>query len=445
MFFKRSFFPFLISSTWLAAFLLTGAARAEADALVRESLALIEQGKAQQAFDRLAAVEKERAGDPDFDTALGIAANDTRQFTRAVFALERVMLVQPTNSYARAQLGLALFSLGDNLAARQVFEEARRDNIPPEAVRKIDNFLQAIGRNEQAARSSIKAYVEASLGKDTNINSGPANSNVAVPAFGGLVFTLAPTSVELKDDFHAVGAGVSGRYVIDPRLSLIASANGNFRSNHNNKTFDTKQLDVSGGASYRVDKDEFTAVAQIGTYQVDNTRARDQRGIQGEWTYRADPASQWSNYVQLSALRYPGQSLRDANRYVLGTAYATAFGSGLLVSGGIYLGSENVLANSVGHLGHRLIGVRGGLQQTINADVDVFASLGYERRNYGGSDPLFLITRQDRQTNMNLGLSWVPFVDWRITPQLSVLRARSNVAISDFSKQTLSITVRKDF
>ena len=445
MFFKRSSFLFLILGVWLGTFLLTDAARAEADTLVRESLALVQQGKSQQAFDRLAAVEAERAGDPDFDTALGIAANETGQFTRAVFALERVLTVQPTNSYARAQLGLALFSLGDNQAARQVLQETRLDNIPPEAVRKIDDFLQAIGRNEEAARSSIKAYVEASLGTDTNINSGPASSNVAVPAFGGLAFTLAPNSVALKDDFQAVGAGVSGRYVIDPRLSLIASAYGNFRFNRHNNTFDTKQLDISGGASYRVAKDEFTAVAQIGTYQVDNTRARDQRGVQGEWTYRADPASQWSTYAQLSTLRYPGQSVRDANRYVLGTAYATAFGSGLLASGGIYLGSENVLANSVGHLGHRLIGVRGGLQKTINADVDLFGSLGYERRNYGGSDPLFLVTRQDRQTNLSLGLSWVPFVSWRVTPQLSVLRVRSNIAISDFGKQTLSITVRKDF
>ncbi|MGQ2980338.1 MAG: surface lipoprotein assembly modifier, partial [Polaromonas sp.] len=94
--------------------LLAGPARAEADALVRESLLLVEQGKAPQAFERLAAVEPERAGDPDFDTVLGIAANETGQFTRAVFALERVLTVQPGNSRARAELGRALFSLGDN-------------------------------------------------------------------------------------------------------------------------------------------------------------------------------------------------------------------------------------------------------------------------------------------------------------------------------------------
>lgn len=180
----------LLLSACASALLLADLVHAQADALVRESLLLVEQGKAQQAFDQLAAVETERAGDPEFDTVLGIAANETGQFTRAVFALERVLTVQPGNSRARAELGRALFALRDNQAARQVLQETKREGIPPEAARKIDEFLQAIDRNEEAARSSIKAYVEAGIGMDSNINSGPSNANVAVPSLraypGGL-------------------------------------------------------------------------------------------------------------------------------------------------------------------------------------------------------------------------------------------------------------------
>lgn len=444
MFSKR--IPFsIVGPGLLAAFLLAAPAHAEVDALVRESLALIEQGKPQQAFDRLAPVETQRAGDPDFDTVLGIAANDTGQFSRAVFALERALTVQPANARARAELGRALFALKDNQAARQVLQETRRENIPADVARRIDEFLLAIDRNEEAARSSLKAYIETSIGTDSNINSGPSNANVAVPAFGGLVFTLSPTGVKLKDDFHTVGAGVSGRYVIDPRLSLIGSVSGNARFNHDYNDFDTNQIDISGGAVYRFDKHEFTAAVQIGTYSADNHRARDQRGVVGEWTYRPDDTSQWSSYLQLGTLRYPDQHIRDAERYVLGTSYAMALRSGMLVFGGGYIGVENERAKGVPHLGHRLIGLRAGLQQPINADVDLFASVGYEHRRYGGPDPLFLVTRRDRQTTLNLGLNWVPAVSWRITPQLSLLKNNSNVAISDFTKRVLSVTVRKDF
>lgn len=437
------------SAAWLIAgctsLLLAGPARAEPDALVRESLQLVEQGKAKQAFDRLAAVEPERAGDPDFDTVLGIAANETGQFTRAVFALERVLTVQPGNSRARAELGRALFSLGDNQAARQVLQETKRDGIPPEAARKIDDFLQAIERNEEAARSSIRSYVEAGVGRDSNINSGPSNANVAVPSLGGLVLTLGATSVKLKDSFYSIGAGISGRYVIDPRLSLIGGVSGNHRFNNDYNDFDTRQFDLNGGASYKVDKDEYTVAALAGTFAADNSAVRNQWGVVGEWTHRPDAANQWTSYLQLSTLRYPGQTLRDADRYVIGTSYATAFRSGLLAFGGLYAGTENERAAGVAHLGHRLAGLRAGLQQSINADVDVFANMGYEERRYGGADPLFLRTRRDRQTSLNLGLTWVPVVNWRITPQLSLLTTDSNIAISNFSKRVLSLTVRRDF
>ncbi|MBA3595445.1 MAG: DUF560 domain-containing protein [Polaromonas sp.] len=412
---------------------------------MRESLLLVEQGKAQQAFDRLAAVEPERAGDPDFDTVLGIAANETGQFTRAVFALERVLTVQPANSRARAELGRALFSLGDNQAARQVLQETKRDGIPPEAARKIDEFLQAIDRNEEAARSSIRGYLEAGIGRDSNINSGPTNANVAVPALGGLVLTLGPTSVKLKDTFYSVGAGISGRYVVDPRLSLIAGVSGGYRFNNDYNDFDTRQFDLNVGASYKVDKNEYTVAAQAGAFAADNHPVRNQWGVVGEWTHRPDAASQWTTYLQLSTLRYPGQTLRDADRYVIGTSYATAFRSGLLAFGGVYAGTENERSAGVPHLGHRLAGLRAGLQQSVNADVDVFANMGYEVRRYGGVDPLFLVTRRDQQTSLNLGLTWVPVVNWRITPQLSLLKTNSNIAISEFSKQVLSVTVRRDF
>ncbi|MEO8022414.1 porin family protein [Polaromonas sp.] len=443
MFLKRLVFSICAASA--SAFLIAPA-HAEVDALVRESLALVEQGQAQQAFDRLAAVETERAGDPDFDTVLGIAANDTGQFTRAVFALERALTVQPANARARAELGRALFALKDNQAARQVLQETKRENIPTDVARRIDDFLLAIDRNEEAARSSIKAYIETSYGSDSNINSGPSNANVAVPALGGLVFTLGPTGVKLKDDFYSVGAGISGRYVMEnPRLSLIASAAGNYRFNLDHNDFDTNQFDITAGASYRVDKDEFTAVAQVGTYAADNNPVRNQRGVVGEWTHRPDVASQWSTYLQLSTLRYPGQSLRDAERYVLGTSYATVLHSGLLVFGGGYLGVEDERASGVPHLGHRLVGLRAGLQQPLNADIDLFASVGHENRRYGGPDPLFLVTRSDRQSTLSLGLNWVPAVTWRVTPQLSLLKTSSNIAISDFTKRVLSVTVRKDF
>ena len=429
----------------MLALLFTTVAYAEIDAVVMQARSMLDKGQAQQAFDLLAPLEPPRAGDPDFDTTLGIAANETGQFTRAVFALERVLAVQPENSRARAELGRALFSVGDTRASRKVLLETRRENIPQGAADTIDQFLRAIDRTEEAARSIVRPYVEATIGHDTNINSGPGNANIAVPVFGGAIFTLTPAGVQTKDYFVSLGAGVSGRYVVDPRWSVIGNLSSNTRVHGKYNDFNTNQLDINGGASYRYEKHEFSGVAQAGTYAVKGSRARDQFGLVAEWAYRPDGFQQWSTYLQWGKLYYPNQSTRDADRTVAGTSYAYAFRSGMLVFGGAYVGREKERAAGFPQLGHKLFGLRIGAQQSIRDDLAVFGNVSYEDRKYNGQDPLFLVTRHDRQSNLNVGLNWTPAKYWRVTPQLSLSSVNSNVAISDFNRTLLSVNVRRDF
>lgn len=431
---------------FLLASLCCGIAHAEVDALVSDSLNLIRQGQSQQAFTALAAQEQSRAGDPDFDTTLGIAANETGQYTRAIFALERVLSVQPANSRARAELGRALFAVGDTKASRRVLMETRQDDIPTEAAASIDDFLQAIDRVEEAGRSSVKGFIEFGIGRDTNANSGPAITNVAVPVLGNIPLTLNPSGVETAATFATLAAGVSGRYVIDPRWSLIGTVTDNLRFNSGSASqFDTHQLDISGGAAYRVERNEYTVVAQAGTYRVDGNRLRDQAGLVGEWTYRFDNFRQVSSYIQYSRLSYPGQSLRDADRTVIGSSYAHQFRDGLLAYGGLYVGEEDQRESAFPQFGHKLWGVRLGVQKPFGDALAGFVTLGYEDRKFKGTDPIFLATRHDKQSNLNIGFTWIPAKGWRVVPQIAFTKTDSNIPISDFDKTVLSITARRDF
>ncbi len=418
---------------------------AETDALVREALAMAQSGKARQAYALLEPQETARAGDPDFDTVFGIAANEIGEYSRAIFALERVLAVQPANARARAELGRALFAVGDNKAARTVLEQTKDQGIPLKASQSIDQFLQAIDRVEADGRSSWRGHVETSIGRDSNVNSGPSDPNVAVPAFGA-VFQLNAAGVKTAATFATLGAGVQGRYVLDPRWSLIGNAAASYRSNSGSAdVFNTRQIALNGGASYRYERHEFSLVGQFDTQNVDGARARDQAGVVGEWMMRFDAFRQAGAYVQLSRLSYPLQAVRDADRRVLGASYAHQMRSGLLAYGGAYAGEEAERNRGVPHLGHTLQGLRLGVQQPLGTALAGFATLGYEQRRHGGADPLFQVTRRDRQTNVNLGLNWVPVPEWRVTPQLALMDTRSNIVIADYDRTTVSVTVRRDF
>ncbi len=436
--------PVSLCALALATLLIQNPASAEVDALVRDALALAESGNGAQAYALLEPQEVQRAGDPDFDLVFGIAANQAGQHARAILALERVTLVQPANARARAELGRAMFAVGDSASARTLLQQAKGQGAPNEAAQTIDDFLRAIDVAEADARSTVRGYVEATIGRDNNIGSGPSNANVAVPLFGGTI-TLAPNSVKQSATFGNLAAGVTGRYVIDSRWSLIGNGSVGMRANHNESTFNNNQIYVSGGAAYRVDRQEFSVVLVHEDYRLDGDKNRTQNGLVGEWVYRIDGTREAGAYVQHSRLHYPGVRIRDADRTVVGGSYAQQLGSGLLGWGGVYLGSEDERNKASPQFGHDLAGLRLGLQKTVGDDLAVFVALNFEGRRYGGPDPFFLTKRKDDQASLTLGLNWVPARSWRISPQISHVRNQSNIAINDYDRTTVSVAARMEF
>jgi outer membrane protein len=439
----------LLNASLLAtALACSGIAHAEVDALVREALALAEAGQSQQAFNMLEPHEERRAGDPDFDTVMGIAANGSAQYTRAVFALERVLAVQPGNARARAELGRALFAVGDNNGARQAINEAKASGAAPAAaVSTMNQLLQAIDRADEAARSTVRTYVDFGLGHDTNANSGPASANVAVPSFGNLVFTLNPTGVKTAASFWNASAGVSGRYVLDPRWSLIGNLNASLRKHAGSAdVFNNDSIALNAGTSYRHEQMEYSLALALDTTRSNGTRARSQAGLVGEWTYRLDNFRQLSSYLQWSRLSYPApQDARNSTRTVLGSNYAHTFRNDMVVFGGGYIGTERPHLGGIDHVGHRLWGIRTGIQQPLTESISWFASFGYEDRKFGGTDPTFLVTRSDQQSNLNVGLNWIPAKLWRVTPQIALANTSSNIVLNDFSKRVVSVTGKREF
>lgn len=103
-----------------------------ADELTDRAKTLLEQNKATEAFALLDTEENVRAGEVSYDLLLGVSALESGQNTRAVFALERVLAVEPNNARARAEIARAYLAMGDTTAARQEFESVQKQGVPPE-------------------------------------------------------------------------------------------------------------------------------------------------------------------------------------------------------------------------------------------------------------------------------------------------------------------------
>lgn len=399
------------------------------------------------AYELLLPLQAARAGEPEYDFLLGLAALDNGKASEAVFALERVLAVNPNHTQARAEIARAYFMLGERQTAKQEFESVQKMGVPAEAEPMIQKFLDAIEQLASSERTQVRGYVELALGRDTNVNSATSGSQVAVPAFGGAIFTLAPASVKQEDNFGSIGAGVSVRHPLSKELALFGGLNLNKKINDTQDQFDTGSWDGNAGIALTREKNVFSAAFQANNFYVDNTRFRDAYGVTGQWQHNYDARNQASAYLQYTELRYPGQEIRDARRYVGGVAYAHAFAGKMNPVGfaGIYLGEEREKAAGVPRLGHELIGMRLGGQITYNDKTTVFANGSVESRRYGGPEPFFLATRDDTQYDLRIGANYVPARYWTVTPLVSFTHNDSNIEINTFRRNVFSVTVRRAF
>lgn len=417
------------------------------DAVLTRAAELLNAKDAQGAYDLLKPLEGDRAGDPEFDLALGAAALDSKRPSEAVFALERVLAVNPNHALARALIARAYFELGETRTAKQEFESVKQLAPPADVTATIQRFLDAIERIDAGIGTKVTGYLEASIGHDTNVNSATGSNQVAIPAFGGALFTLSAAGVEASDDFLSVGGGVNLRHSFRRGLALVAGLDASKRVNDTQDAFDTGFWSGFAGLNFTQEANSFTVALQGQQFYVDNKRFRDAYGVTGQWQRAFDDFNSLSAYLQYTRLEYPTQNLRDADRTVAGIGYARALEGDLkpVVFVGAYAGEERERAAGVPHLGHRLWGLRLGGQLSWRSDITLFASGSVEQRDYGGPDPLFAVTRDDTQSDLRVGLNYVPARLWTVTPQISYTRNKSNVAINDFDRTVFFITLRRDF
>lgn len=430
----------------LAAVLMFTMAPARADELLQQAQQLVDSGRGSEAYSLLSLKERERSGQPEFDLLLGIAALDAGQPTRAVFALERVLAMEPGNARARAEIARAYLAIGETDRAREEFENVKRQGVPPAVAATIERFLAAVEHLEGEKRPTWKGYLEATYGIDDNVNSSMSGTGLAVPGFGGAVISLGPGLTRTGDDFITLGGGLRYRHPLGDGVSFVAGAAVSQRHNRHDSNFDLGSFDGNAGLMWTRGSDIFSLNLQNSMLVLQSDRYREATGFTGQWQRNLSDKEQLTGYLQYSELKYPAARVRDADRWVAGGAYARGFDSGLIGFAGLYLGSEREQASGFPSFGHDLWGARLGGELPLSQSVAVFGSLSFEDRRYGGPDlPLFPQTRKDGQLNILMGANFTPAKDWLLTPQLSFTRNDSNIQLNDYRRGVASVTLRRAF
>lgn len=431
---------------WLVLSLGMGTAHAD---LVSEGMARMAAGDAAGAYAVLKGEERSRAGNPEYDYALGLAAIDAGHATDAVAAFERVLAVEPQHLRARAELGRAYIVLNEHEAARRELATVSGQNVPAEVRETVDRYVTALDTGLSGGGTEINSHAKLTLGYDTNVNNSTSDSRILIPAFAGLGFgTLSPSARAQSDSFGEVLGRVSVSHGLSIDQRLIADLTASYRGNAHEDDFNQAIAGLNlGFAQATPDHGTFLITAQLQSYWIDDEAYRYAVGALGQWNYRTKGQTDLGLYLLYSHLDYPDNKAQNANRYIAGATVGQALGGTLApyLFGGVYGGLEKVTDSAFDYLSYGFIGARIGGELSLNEKLRAYANAAIEASDYREPEPLFLTERSTVRADASLGLRYTLPRGLTLGAEVAYTNADSNIVLYDYDRVVTSISISADF
>ena len=427
-----------------------------------EMRSLLEQNKAQEAY-QLGRVSPELLGDPAFDFFYGIAAIDAGHPGEGVLALERYILSFPDNGDARFQLARGYFILGEDQRARDEFEILLPGSTGNQKV-AIERYLDAIRTRESRYQPTAKAYVEAGLGVDTNINAGlSSGATPQIPGLGTLPAVSSNSiSAREQDTFLTASAGVQGTYPVSPGVSLYGAGGVDARRHlgSNNDVFDQHSLGAAGGVSYLKERNLYKAGAFLSQSWVDNQSYVLSYGLNGEWNHQLDQFNRLTLGAQLARFDYDdmniyltkdkagGPVLSQAtvrNSDFIGVsgawAHALAMPYQPVITVSANYGEERNQRNRA-DLSRDIVGARASFAMTPAQRWGVGAGIGYQESKYRDIFTTGSVNRHDTSWGLDGSVSYFYTKQFSVRAEAQIFDQSSNIGLFRYGREVVSVKAR---
>ena len=432
----------MVFSSCLLTFTSTPAA-AQSDPDVKNAMDQLNAGRAGAAYSSLKGSEADRAGNPDYDMALGLAALETGRHGEAIIAFQRVLAVQPRNARAQAELARAYAMAGDVDTARAEFETVRGDPSIPDPVRnRIDGVVRQLDTAIAGGASEITGYIDVEGGYDSNINTATDAISITLPLFAFLgPATLNGAAREQDAGFYQIQGGLSGSTPLSRQTRLFGSVLGNWRDNVDSRFVDqASAVGTVGVAHSLANGDVISLSGQAQRFWLGHNGYRTSVGGDVRYTKRLSNDRALSVSGQYFRLNYDGNPLQDAERFSGSITYADKN-----IYGGIGGGKEETRRPGADQLSYLFVNAQLGGEWSLGEKAAVIAGASVEHRNYDSRDPLFLQGRNDTQYDASLGLRY-RFTDTiSIRPRVTYTRNDSNIGLYDYDRWTASVGARLSF
>ena len=431
----------LLRIALLALSAVVAAAQAQVPALVKQAQQLLAADKAAAAYTLLAENESRYAGDIEYDYWLGVSANRSGHHTRALFALDRVLIQQPGHAAARIERATAYTQLQQNEAAALDLDYLERLSPPAAARQHISTLRNQLGFVDTAQRREQRlGYLTVEGGYDDNPGSWPND----LGPFG--------TIDEANSAYAALSAGYRQRLDLAANQSLQFSVNGLLRRYDQDDAEQFDQDFLSGAVQWSRllgGRRSISAGVDGGTLQLDGDAFYHFYGLNGELRQQLNGRTRLGVQLGFRDLQFDNEAF-DYRLSRVGASLERSLSARWSLNGDLYLEYEAARRDRVAGDAVRLGAVLGASWRlTPRHRLD--GSLTYERSEYATTvavgEALNAVAgqREDDRLLLALGWRWDIGQSWQLNSRAQYRDQSSTLDLYDFDQTVVSTALTRFF
>ena len=436
----------------------TAACAAESVPHLEEARRLFAAGQVAQAAALLEPDLLQFSGNPEYDYLLGQIWYQQGKMSDALFAFERVLIVDPDNTELRLKSVRMSIKSGNVAAAQALLAPLSTAKLNTTQKQEVEQIRTLLSSNTRSSATSVSGYLAAGAGWDDNATGGPNLTSVMVP-----VTIMAPgargkppvpkivmqptslgTSTKGGDMLGTLDAGLSVRKGWDNSTWLLGDASLHQGINHYRKDVTEGSANLNLGVVKRAGSAFIGATWLMQNYMVSNATYRKSQGVRLNWLHPVNDHANMGAYIQQLTFEYPTASTSNAVRNLFGVNYQSTMDTTQMLYG-MYAGRESAKDPTSQSLSFAIVGLNMGSQWVVNPDVSFAAGLAYEQHRHVASDTTFGVFRRDAQYAAAISADYSFAPHWHVLPRYTYTHNVSNLALYDYIRNTFSFQLKWDF
>lgn len=405
---------------------------------INELRLLYTQGQTAAVYEQLKPLEYEFAGQADYDRLFAQAALRENKPDEASWALERLVLTEPSSHSAKYLLAEAYFQLERYSSAQSQLNQIKERQPSESMANRVARLEQRIQQRTHPTQFELTTRAELALGYDSNVTSSPGTPLAAVPE-GYEEDSSVFTTLSLRQ-----------RLTYTPTESFSLFAGYRFRDSrpYSESEFVRQNLALNLGAAYQADRWRISLEPTYAKGWKDGEGEFDEKRLAINGRYTLDNNAQVLAFLSRSQIEFDQTPDNDGDFNLIGGGWAgNPLGKQLpvlLVATGNYLFTDQP-DSPVGEFSGFGASINASYQLSSRQNYFVRFTSSFRSYDCDGHPATCDSQREDLQLRYSLGAQFRFASAWRVEPRLTYIDQQSNSDPYEYQRLITQVSLRYDF